>query len=111
MASSRGPVRKLFTSVVALEGARKRDSSSSSFLIFRVRRSSDVFRPSRGGPSRGGSSGSSVPPLLDLRCNDDFLPAWGASSGSSVAVRRIRAKRRDDFRPAVDSSGVAGAVA
>jgi hypothetical protein len=26
-------------------------------------------------------------------------------------VRRIRAKRRDDFRPAVDSNGVEGAVA
>lgn len=100
---SRGAAaRKLFTSVMALDGARKRDSSSSS-KFFLARRSSEVLRPSRL------SSGSSVPALLDLSRSDDLLP--GCSSGSSVAARRIRARRRDDLRPAlIGSSGVVGAA-
>jgi hypothetical protein len=98
-------MRKLFISVTALDGPRARESSSSSLMGgFRLRSKRDVFRPPRV------SSGSSESFLLDLNSNDDLLPAWGSSSGSSVAVRRIRAKSRDDFRPAVDSSGVVGAV-
>lgn len=102
---SRGAApRKPFTSVMALDGARKCASSSSSFMVFLERRSSDVLRPS---PL---SSGSSVPARLVLNNSDDLLP--GCSSGSSVAARRIRAKRRDDFRPAlIGSIGVVGAAA
>lgn len=102
--TSREAVRKPFTSVMALDGVRRRPaSSSSSFIARRVRRS-DVLRP-----SCGGSSGSSVTALRFLSIRDDLLPV--TSSGSSVPALKVL-RSIDDFRPALpDSSGVSGAAA
>jgi hypothetical protein len=100
-------VRKLLTSVIALDGTRKRCSSSSSFESFRLRTRSDVFLPC--GASLF-SSGSSVPARRVLRSSEDLLPV--ISSGSSVPARRVRESSNDVFLPApADSMEVSGASA